>query len=249
MKGDSEFMTIELPGVAAPEGIGLFVKVDGARTPAELTALINSVCDQAEEQPDGTAVILDLGEAPAEHGQWPGDVTIQTVNRWERAVRRVESLDGITVAVAQGTCGGPALDLLLAVDFRMGVPGLQLQLPVNDGHIWPGMLLYRLVRHLGLAAARRIVMRGADLSLGQAVDLGLIDQVADDVQGAVHAATALTGRMADRETAVRRQLLLEAASVEYDDALGAHLAACERELRRLRNERPTASVPTGRSRA
>ncbi|MEK8174877.1 hypothetical protein NKH77_54940 [Streptomyces sp. M19] len=42
------------------------------------------------------------------------------------------------------------------------------------------------------------------------------------------------GRISDQELAVRRQLLLEAASVEYDEALGVHLAACDRELRRLR---------------
>jgi isomerase DpgB len=156
------------------------------------------------------------------------------VNRWERAVRRLERLAAVNVAVAQGACGGPALDLLLAADFRIGARDLHLMLPVNDGHFWPGMSLYRLVQHLGLARARQIVMWGVSISLDKAVELGLVDQASDDLDDAVHTAMVLTGRVCDREMTVRRQLLLEAGSAEYDDALGIHLAACDRELRRLR---------------
>jgi isomerase DpgB len=73
-----------------------------------------------------------------------------------------------------------------------------------------------------------------DVALERATELGLIDQVSEDISAAVLTAAVLTGRTSDQELAVRRQLLLEAASVEYDDALGVHLAACDRELRRLR---------------
>ena len=48
------------------------------------------------------------------------------------------------------------------------------------------------------------------------------------------AAVVMLGRVAGAEHAIRRQLLLEAATTSYEDALGAHLAACDRELRRLR---------------
>jgi isomerase DpgB len=36
------------------------------------------------------------------------------------------------------------------------------------------------------------------------------------------------------ELAVRRRLLLEAPSATFEDALGAHLAACDRLMRRHR---------------
>jgi isomerase DpgB len=43
----------------------------------------------------------------------------------------------------------------------------------------------------------------------------------------------MLGRIAGPELSVRRQLLNEATSSAYEDAIGAHLAACDRELRRI----------------
>lgn len=224
-----------------PDDLGLLLKVDGTRPLAELTTAVNAVCNQVADRRETTVVVLELGSTPVDFREWPGDVGIQAVNRWERAIRRLEKQAAVTIAVARGTCGGPVLDLLLAADFRIGAPGLQLLLPVNDGHFWPGMTMYRLVQHLGVARARQIVLWGVDLPLAKASELGLIDQVSADLDEALHTATVLTGRISDRETAVRRQLLLEAVSTEYEEALGVHLAACDRELRRLSRTRDAAA--------
>lgn len=222
-----------------PDGLGLLLKVDGTRSLAELTDAVNTVCDQVADRRETTVVVLELSSTPVEFREWPGDVGIQAVNRWERAVHRLEKQAAVTIAVARGTCGGPVLDLLLAADFRIGAPGLQLLLPVNDGHFWPGMSMYRLVQHLGMARARQIVLWGVDLPLAKASELAIIDQVSEDLEDALHTAAVLVGRISDRETAVRRQLLTEAVSTEYEEALGVHLAACDRELRRLRRTRDT----------
>ncbi|MEV0730588.1 enoyl-CoA-hydratase DpgB [Polymorphospora sp. NPDC050346] len=200
---------------------------------AELTAAVNAICDEVEQRVERTVVVLRLECTSAESRMWPGEVGIRDVNRWERAVRRLERLPAANVAVASGLSGGPALDLLLAADFRIGAPDLVLVLPVNDGHFWPGMSVYRLVQNLGVARARQIVIWGMDLSVTKASELGLIDQISEDLDDAAHTAVVLMGRVSDQELAVRRQLLLEASTAEYDEALGVHLAACDRELRRL----------------
>ncbi|MBD0689542.1 enoyl-CoA-hydratase DpgB [Streptomyces sp. CBMA123] len=224
-----------------PDGLGLMVRIDGTRPLAELTALLNSVCDEVENRGEKSVVVLRLDATPADVRAWPGAVAIQQVNRWERAVRRLERLTAMTIAAARGACGGPALDLLLAADFRIGAPDLLLMLPVNDGHFWPGMSVYRLVRHLGLAKARQIVIWGNDISVDRTLELGLIDQISEDVAEAVHTATVLMGRISDQELTIRRLLLLEAGSADYDDAVGVHLAACDRELRRLRQDASAAT--------
>ncbi|MHA4779033.1 enoyl-CoA-hydratase DpgB [Streptomyces sp. MSC1_001] len=232
-----------------PDGLGLKVDVDGTRPLHELTSGLNAACDEAEShQGERLVMVLRLGSTTAHQRAWPGDVRIQDVNRWERAVRRLERLTSMNIAVASGACGGPSLDLLLASDFRIGARNLLLMLPVNDGHFWPGMGIHRLVQHLGVARARQIVMWGDDITADKAHNLALIDQISEDVAGSVHTATVLMGRISDQELAVRRQLLLEAGSSDYDDALGPHLAACDRELRRLREQTPT-SVPVGEERA
>ena len=217
-----------------PDGLGIVTTVAGTRPLTELTAAVNAVCAEAEDRRDHVVVVLRLVPDAGGSREWPGRVTIQDVNRWERAVRRLERLPALTVTVVEGTCGGPALDLLLASDYRIGSADLRLVLPVNDGHFWPGMALFRLVQHLGAGWARKVVLWGVDLSADRAVDLGLVDQLSTDLAEAVHTAAVLRGRISGPETTVRRQLVLEAASAEYEEALGVHLAACDRELRRLR---------------
>ncbi|MFJ2172675.1 enoyl-CoA-hydratase DpgB [Streptomyces sp. NPDC087851] len=232
-----------------PDDLGIQARLDGGGPLPELTAALNTVCEEAEEQRERTVVALRFAPSPPGAREWPGEVSIHEVNRWERAVRRLERLDNVTIAVAQGTCGGPVLDLLLAADLRIGTPDLKLLLPVNHGQFWPGMALYRLVRHIGPARARRMVLWASDIPLPDAVELGIIDEVSDDVSGAVRHAALLRGGLSGGEAGIRRRLLEEAASAEYQDAFGAHLAACDRELRRLRNSGPGTPSGTAAGRA
>jgi len=44
---------------------------------------------------------------------------------------------------------------------------------------------------------------------------------------------AAAGTFTGKEVAIRRQLLLDAAQHSFEEALGAHLAACDRALRRV----------------
>jgi isomerase DpgB len=224
------------------DGVGFQLSTDDARGIAALTALLDSVCDRMEDQQPQGVLVLVLGGSTEER-PWPGDAGIQEVNRWERAVRRLERLPAVVVAVARGTCSGPALGLLLASDYRIAETGMRMVFPVNDGQFWPGMGVHRLVNQLGVARARQLVLWGHELSDTRAVEIGLVDEVTDRVKDATGAAVLLLGRLAGPELAVRRQLLLEASAAEHDEALGAHLAACDRELRRLRTgARPTADA-------
>ncbi|GGZ41662.1 enoyl-CoA-hydratase DpgB [Streptomyces poonensis] len=214
------------------DGLGFILTVDGTRPLDELTAAVTSVCARAEEHDGRNAVVLRLRSARPERS-WPGRVRIGQVNRWERAVRRVERLAAVTVAVPEGVCGGPALDLLLTTDFRIASPDFRLLLPVNDEHFWPGMAVHRLVDQLGAAQARRLVLWGHEITAEQAVPLGLVNEIAQDPEEALRAAVVMLGQLSGAEVAVRRNLILEASATPYEDAIGTHLAACDRELRRL----------------
>ncbi|MFF3917320.1 enoyl-CoA-hydratase DpgB [Streptomyces sp. NPDC001852] len=228
-----------------PDGLGVSAGIDGRRPLPELTAALTAACDGVEDRTDERSVVVLRIHATRDTDRaWPGPVSVRDVGRWERAVRRLERLPAMTIAVAEGTSRGPALDLLLASDFRIGTPDLVLVPPVNDGHFWPGMSVFRLVQHLGAARARQIVLWGDDIEVRRACALGLVDQVSDDIPEAIRTAAVLMGRISDRELQVRRQLLLEAGAVEYEEALGMHLAACDRELRRLRAA-STGTPPDG----
>ena len=157
------------------------------------------------------------------------------MSKWERGLRRLERLPAVTIAVADDDCGGSALDALLAADYRIMTAGAQLVLPVVAGATWPGMALYRLARQsAGAALARQAVLFGTPIGAAEAQAMGIVDDVAFNVAVALErgmkvarAAAAASGA----ELAIRRQLMLESMTTTFEDALGPHLAACDRALR------------------
>jgi len=209
----------------------LVLRIDGQLPPSpEMVARIAAVCDRAEDLGGAGRVIVYASGAPA--NGWTSGLTVAAVSKWERGLRRLERVAAITIAVADGDCGGPALDALLVTDYRVMAASARFLIPVEDRATWPGMALYRLARQGAHAAAiRRAVLFGTPIRAAEAMTLGLVDQVTDDVFGALAAASALTAGLSGTELAIRRQLTADAPIVSFEDALGAHLAACDRALR------------------
>jgi isomerase DpgB len=219
---------------AGPEGRQLTLRVDGSRAlTAQSVAELEALCSQAEEGDANSVVVLQVSGVPGPG--WSSDLTVALVSKWERGLRRLERLRAVTIAVADNDCGGAALDALLAADYRIMPAGARLVLPVVAGATWPGMALYRLARAAaGAALTRRAVLLGAPIGAAQAQATGVIDDVAGNAALALEramevaeAASAVPGT----EFAIRRQLMLEAMTTSFEDALGPHLAACDRALR------------------
>ncbi|GAB2748458.1 enoyl-CoA-hydratase DpgB [Kitasatospora kifunensis] len=215
-----------------PEHEDLTLRIDGSRPlSAEAVAAVNAVCDRTEDREGQVRVIVQLSGAP--QGEWAGELTVPLVSKWERALRRLERLPATIIAIADGDCGGLALDALLATDYRIATGSVRLVVPVGDGATWPGMALYRLASHgAGAAAIRRAVLFGDPIEAADALALQLIDELTDDVESALAVAAERTGAILGSELAIRRQLMFDAATVSFEEALGVHLAACDRALRR-----------------
>jgi isomerase DpgB len=213
----------------------LTLRIDGRHAPtAQLVAELAALCDRAEDgdmnRPGaGTFVILRVSGAPGPG--WPNDLPVGLVSKWERGLRRLERLRAATIVVANDDCGGPALDALLVADYRIMAAQARLVLPVVAGATWPGMALYRLAQQAaGVALARRAMLFGTPIGAAEAQAMGVVD-VAGDAELALERAMEVVGAAPGAELAVRRQLMLEAMSATFEDALGAHLAACDRALR------------------
>jgi isomerase DpgB len=219
-------------GENAREGGVTTLRIDGA-TPltAGTVAAVRAACDRIEDRGDAMVVIRVSGTP---RGPWVGDLTVGLVSRWERELRRLECLPATSVAVAEGDCGGPALDALLATDYRIAAGPIRLVLPMADAAVWPGMALYRLTQQSSSpAAVRRAILFGTPVDLDTALASQLIDEVTDDVPAALSAAAGLAARISGPDLAVRRRLMFEAATAGFEEALGVHLAACDRLLRGL----------------
>jgi isomerase DpgB len=210
----------------------LVLQIDGTRPlSAKLVDALAAVCGGAEDGGDRNSVIVRVSGTPED--SLDKDLTVALVSKWERGLRRLERLPAATIAVASGECGGLALEALLATDYRIASASVRLQVPVQARVTWPGMAVHRLVRQAGAAAVRRAVLFGTPIEARDALALHLIDELTDDTSSALTAAARLTGAFPGAELAIRRQLMLDAPTVSFEDALGAHLAACDRALRRV----------------
>ncbi|WP_420309204.1 enoyl-CoA-hydratase DpgB [Streptomyces sp. YS-B37] len=203
--------------------------VDGSRplsirTVKDLTAL----CDEVEDR-SGTAILRVTG-APAPG--WAEGLDVSLVTKWERVLRRFERLPGATVAIAAGDCGGAAFDAFLTADIRIATRDSRLLLSFDGEATWPGMAAFRLARLAGAARARRAVLFGDPVPAPEALRWGIADELTEAPDTAAAAAVQRCEGLSGKELALRRQLLLDAMTVSFEDALGPHLAACDRALRR-----------------
>jgi len=208
-------------------GTGLAIGADAVLS-GTLVDEVNALCGRVEAGP-AAAVLLRLGGGTADRPY--GDVTVQAVNRWERALRRLERLPAATVAVVDGPCAGPAFDALLTADYRIASAAVRLRIaPVGAGP-WPGMALYRRANQVGTGRARSLALFGTELPAARAAEWGLLDEVVPDPAARSRAVLDAFAGTRGKELAIRRRLLLDAGYTSFEDALGAHLAACDRALR------------------
>ena len=208
----------------------LTISIDG-RQPlsSDSVAALATVCDRAEDRGEHGTVIVHVSGAPLASAS---KVTMALVSKWERALRRLERLPAATITLAEGDCGGLALEALLATDYRIARNSVRLLVTVPGSVIWPGMALYRLSHQAGAAAVRRAVLFGSPIDAAAALAMGLIDELAADATIAKARAAEVAEAVRDAELAVRRHLMLDASATSFEDSLGVHLAACDRVLRR-----------------
>lgn len=206
------------------------LRIDGGALVAASVAELAALCDRVEDGEAGRFVVLRVSGVPGPG--WFRDLPVAQVSKWERGLRRLERLPILIIAVAEGDCGGAALDALLAADYRIMPAGARLVMPIVAGAIWPGMALYRIARQAaGATLARRAALFGTPIGAAEAQAMGIIDEVGD-VELALEKAMETAGAVPGAELAIRRQLVLEAPTTSFEDALGVHLAACDRALRR-----------------
>jgi isomerase DpgB len=209
----------------------LVLHVDGRRpvSPADVEAVLR-LCDRAEDGYQAGLLTAYVSGAP--QPGWTAGLDVGLLTKWEKAVRRLERSGVLTVAVAAGDCGGTALDVLLATDVRIAVAGSRLVVTTDGEASWPGMTLFRLGRQGSGAGLRRAALLGTPIETDEAAAAGLIDLVVDEPGAALAELAVRAGSAAGTELAIRRQLLLDAGQHSFEEALGAHLAACDRALRR-----------------
>jgi isomerase DpgB len=227
------------------------VEIDGAAVLSNgLSRQVDYALDQAEDLgPSAVLFIHVVGCVDkAACNPWPGPIETQAVTKWERMLRRIERASFPTFTLVQHACSAVALELLLVADRRLASHDFSVQqYECPGGGIWPGMGLYRLSRQIGDARARKLFLDDINLSASRSVEFDIVDETVDDLGNGLARIKHLLKHAPLDDFAVRRRLMQDSISASFDDALGAHLAACDRALRRTQTKDCAVAVPAGKT--
>ncbi|HEX4168334.1 MAG TPA: enoyl-CoA-hydratase DpgB [Bryobacteraceae bacterium] len=210
-------------------------EIDGAGPLTnDLISTLNGAVDQAEDSGSETILFLQVVGSATPHSieAWPGDIELHAVNRWERLMRRIERANFITMCLVEGACSALALELLLVCDRRWASDDFSMRLARATGGIWPGMSLYRLTTELGQRQTRKLFLELTVIDASTAEELTIVDEVLEDPVNIFDRVSALLQKAPLQDFAVRRRLMQDSLTTGFDEALGAHLAACDRQFRR-----------------
>jgi len=133
------------------------------------------------------AVITGTGRAfsAGEDVRGMGDLTAVGPRGFRRRVRMIhnvfddiEQMEVPVIAALNGVAAGGGLELALSCDFRFAADTARMGLPENHVGLIPGSGgISRLVKLVGPAKAKRLVMTGEIVPASRALEIGLVDEV------------------------------------------------------------------------
>lgn len=92
----------------------------------------------------------------------------------------IEAMEVPVIAAINGVAAGGGLELALSCDFRLAATTAKLGFPENNVGLIPGSGgCSRLVKLVGLARAKRLVMTGEMVPAQRALELGLVEELHD----------------------------------------------------------------------
>lgn len=150
---------------------------------------------------------------------------------WERALRRLETMDKLVVAALHGYCIGGGLQVALACDVRVARDDAILGLPAVKECLIPGLGTWRLPRFIGLGRAKRMILTGETIGAPEALAIGLVDYVAP-----AERFTAEVDRVASVlagvafASAIESKRITDRAFGSYEPVLAAYLDGQERAM-------------------
>jgi enoyl-CoA hydratase/carnithine racemase len=138
----------------------------------------------------------------------------------------LERLPCPVIAAVNGYAVGGGAELMLACDLRIAEQSAQIGFPQSRLGIMPGWDgTERLLRTVSRSSAARLLYTGKRVTAAQALELGLVDEVAPD-GGALESALKLAGTFAEVAP-----LSLGAIKRALQDAAGADPASARRRAR------------------
>jgi enoyl-CoA hydratase/carnithine racemase len=161
--------------------------------------------------------------------------------RWDALLIRLNRVKCTTFVAYDGRCGAAAVQAGLAADLRVASAGARLTSGGLAEGEFAGLGAYWLPKFVGLGAARRILLLGADLTADQAAGLGLLDVVEETADAAVDRTVKALRAAPAEAVALTRRLLDDAYLLEPGAAV--ELAKAARYRAGMDPENTVGSTP------
>ena len=208
----------------------------GNRVNVRFLKELQQVCQHLEDASDAKVVVLRADGPDFCRGidfedfdpKKPMD--IHGFNKWEKSVVAIERLPKVTICALNGRVEGGGFQLALACDQRIALPGATFRFPEVHMGFLPGMGVFRLAKYIGLGRAKRLLLTAQELTADQAVDLGLVDEVVDDLDSGIARTIESFGPIHTVAVEMTRRLLNESFHDTYENAIGHMLAAQHRAI-------------------
>ena len=143
--------------------------------------------------------IFIAGANVTERGEWTADEVKGHVQRQRAVLVRLRHAPILHVSVVHGIALGWGTEFMIACDYRIGAPGAKFALPETGLGILPGAGgASELSSLIGQNQALRLGMTGEAVDATEAVRIGLLDELAPDLEGGLRRAEALAAKMATR---------------------------------------------------
>ncbi|MDE2369307.1 MAG: enoyl-CoA hydratase/isomerase family protein, partial [Burkholderiales bacterium] len=216
---DDGILTIEIDhppvnALALPVRAGLLAAMEAARTDARVQAVIL--------QTAGRTFV-----AGGDIGEFAEPKMIDPHNNHVFAA--MEALDKPIVAALHGSVLGGGLELAMAAHYRVALPGTRLGLPEVKLGIVPGAGgTQRLPRLVGVETALEMMTSGRAVDAGQALTMGLLDEL--ESAPLRDAALALARKAIEAQRAGQPLPIASRRAIDNDAAQGDRLEAWRRRL-------------------
>jgi enoyl-CoA hydratase/carnithine racemase len=149
----------------------------------EGTEQLNRLVMAIREDPDIRVVVIrgqgrafctgiDLKELAADR------IDMSYHERFEKALRILETMEKVIIVGMHGYCLGGALQLAMACDIRVSTADCQIGLPAIRESLVPGLGTWRLPRYVGWGRAKKLILGGENISGEKALNIGLVDHLA-----------------------------------------------------------------------
>jgi enoyl-CoA hydratase/carnithine racemase len=161
----------------------------------------------------------DLGEtATLTPEEWAA-----TLTAFNRLTREVVAARQPVIAAVDGVCVGGAFELVVACDIRLATPRSRLGCP----EVAIGLSISNGFSLLAPRAARRLVLTGELIGAEEALALGLLDALVEDVESEARRLAERIAGLAPLAVAGSKRLLDDGRREALERALDREAALCE----------------------